>query len=403
MQIHRNICLAIVEALQQIFEQKKQADHLVGKLLKSNPKWGSRDRKFIAESIYEIVRWWRYFIYVSGQSYEDQQISEINYWKILGTYLHLFKEQDLTWTEFEEIDIEKLKQNIESAASYFEVRQSIPDWLQKMGSEQLGNKWEEEMTALNTPTQLIIRVNTLKVSRNNLQKLLFEQEIETTTIDELPDALVVNKRINVNNLEIYNKGFFEIQDASSQFIAPSLHVFENAFVIDACAGAGGKSLHLASLLKNKGKILALDVEGYKLRELGFRARRAGASCIETALIDGDLMHRYKQTADFLLLDVPCSGLGVLKRNPDAKWKLNEAFLNEIQAEQQQILKEYSSMLKTNGTLVYATCSILPAENNLQVQKFIENQKGAFQLIKERNILPSSGFDGFYFAVLEKIA
>jgi 16S rRNA (cytosine967-C5)-methyltransferase len=169
-------------------------------------------------------------------------------------------------------------------------------------------------------------------------------------------------------------------------------------IIDACAGAGGKSLHMAAISQNKGRILSLDTEQWKLDEAKKRARRAGVSNLDTRLIEGaKTIKKLYDTADRLLLDVPCSGLGVIKRNPDAKWKLSLDFINKVKAEQAAILEEYAKILKVGGKLVYATCSILPSENQFQVDKFLANHSN-YSLEEARVVLPSeSGFDGFFMA------
>jgi 16S rRNA (cytosine967-C5)-methyltransferase len=214
--------------------------------------------------------------------------------------------------------------------------------------------------------------------------------------------LEIPQRVNVFQTTMFKEGLFEVQDASSQLVAPFLQAAPGMRVIDACAGAGGKSLHLASLMQNRGRIVSMDVDAYKLKELNKRSRRNGVNIIETRLIDSTkVIKRQFETADCVLLDVPCSGLGVLRRNPDAKWKLSEKFIDEVRNTQQQILKEYSQMLKPGGKLVYATCSILPSENQLQVKSFLDNNS-QYTLEEERTILPSSGFDGFYMARMKKL-
>ena len=146
----------------------------------------------------------------------------------------------------------------------------------------------------------------------------------------------------------------------------------------------------------------MDTEGWKLQELRRRARRAGTSIIETRTIDSSkVVKRLEGTADRVLLDVPCSGLGVLRRNPDAKWKLSPTFLENVRKTQAEILTSYSRMCKPGGKLVYATCSILPSENQEQIKKFLSVKSQDFQLIQEKSIAPTEGFDGFYMALLEK--
>src|SRR5690606_31146175 len=178
-----------------------------------------------------------------------------------------------------------------------------------------------------------------------------------------PDALILDERTNVFRNPAFKEGMFEVQDASSQLVAQALAVEPGMRVIDACAGAGGKSLHIASLMQNKGKVLSMDIEEWKLQQTKLRARRDGVSIIERKVIEGSkTIKRMKETADRLLLDVPCSGLGVLRRNPDTKWKLTEESIEKVRKTQQEILQSYPSMVKPGGQMVYATCSILPSEN-----------------------------------------
>jgi 16S rRNA (cytosine967-C5)-methyltransferase len=193
-----------------------------------------------------------------------------------------------------------------------------------------------------------------------------------------------------------------MQDAASQLVAPFLRVSPGMRVIDACAGAGGKTLHLASLMNNKGKLIAMDVEASKLTELQKRARRAGVSNLEIKTIESSkTIKRLENSADRLLLDVPCSGLGVLKRNPDAKWKLSTEFIEKVRELQQHILQDYCNMVKKDGLLVYSTCSILPSENEEQVGRFLKQNEDKFELLGEQHHWPSDGFDGFYMALLRK--
>ncbi len=396
MKFHKPLVSAVIETLQQIFVQGVYADKAVEQVLKQNSRWGSRDRRFIAETTYEMVRWWR-FILKSSEVENPQQTSD--YWKLFATW-QIIKEVELPdWEEFINIDKIQILNNSEKAKSIRKYHESIPDWLDELGSSELGEKvWEKEIHELNKEAQVVLRVNTLKTNLIQLKKLLEEQSIETFPVGDYPDALVLVKRQNLQNVNEYKQGLFEIQDASSQLIAPFLDLKEGMTVIDACAGAGGKSLHIAAKMKNKGKIISMDVEERKLIELKKRAERGGVSIIQTQMINDDSLNKFKNAADRLLLDVPCSGLGVLKRNPDAKWKLSLEFINEIQKVQQTIISNYSQMLKKDGIMVYATCSILPSENQKQVELFLDKNKN-FEFIEDRKILPSEGFDGFYMAKL----
>lgn len=397
MKIYRNLSAAVVEGLQEIFVNKKYADKVIEKILKSNPKWGARDRRFIAETTYDIVRWYRLFKEISEAEEED-------FWKLLGVWCLWNNTEFPDWDEFKGLDRKKIEARYEEFQADRKIRESIPDWLDELGEKELGKEWDKELTALNEEASVVLRVNTLKVDRNSLQQQLEEEEIVTDAPVEFPDALILEQRQNIFTRQQFKDGLFEVQDAGSQLIAPFLKVQPGQRVIDACAGGGGKTLHLASLMQNKGRIIALDTEDWKLEELKKRARRAGAGNIETRVIESSkTIKRLENSADRLLLDVPCSGLGVIKRNPDAKWKLSVDFIERVKELQQHILEDYSTMLKPGGLMVYSTCSLLPTENERQVEKFLESRKELFELVDQKWIKPSEGFDGFYMALLKRKA
>jgi len=216
----------------------------------------------------------------------------------------------------------------------------------------------------------------------------------------LPDALVLPPNKTLPK-PLRMDGRLEIQDAGSQMIAPLVDPQPGERVIDACSGAGGKSLHLAALMKNEGRVFGMDVDAKKLRELEYRAKRAGASCLKSKVITASTAADFAEVADRLLIDAPCSGLGTLKRQPDLKWRLKPAALDRVRSIQKELLTAYSTMLKPGGRLVYATCSILPSENRAALDVLLSD--GKFQLIEERPVSPAAtGFDGFYAAALRKL-
>jgi 16S rRNA (cytosine967-C5)-methyltransferase len=394
MKLHNNTIRGVHTALQAIFEEGQYADKVIERTLKSNPKWGARDRSFIAETTYEMVRWWRLIGHLSPSK---------DYWDLFGTYWLMQGNQLPEWEEFARINPDKLKGKYESIDDPA-MLESIPEWLHKLGKSELGDVWEAEIHSLNEEAEVVLRVNTLKTTREKLKNQLAADGINTYIVKGYPDALILEERENVFRHAAFKEGLFEVQDASSQLVAAALAVEPGMRVIDACAGAGGKALHLAALMENKGKILAMDVEDWKLQQTKLRARRDGVSIIEPKPIEGTkTIKRLKESADRLLLDVPCSGLGVLRRNPDTKWKLSLDSIQKVQETQQEILQSYPSMLKPGGQMVYATCSILPSENELQVKKFLESEAGKdFELIEDKKVLAQeSGFDGFYIARLQK--
>lgn len=394
MKLFPNTVNGVVRALEEIFDQQHFADKVIERILKSNPKWGARDRAFIAESVYEIVRWKRLIEHLSPGA---------DYYQWFGTYWVLQGNVLPDWREFKGINPQAVHRKKEKITQRT-LLQSIPDWMDQMGEEQLGEKWEREINSLNQVAEVVLRVNTIKTSRSRLREQLEELGISSYPATGYPDALILKERKNVFRTPLFKEGHFEVQDASSQLVAMALEAQPGMRVIDACAGAGGKSLHLAALMENKGRIVSMDLEAWKLKNTKLRARRAGVSIIETKPIEGSkTIKRLRASADRLLLDVPCSGLGVLKRNPDTKWKLTPESIAAVQVIQKDILSQYPSMLKPGGILVYATCSILPSENNLQVQAFLQSPAGKpFELLEETQVLSQeSGFDGFYIAKIKK--
>ncbi|MCS5490704.1 RsmB/NOP family class I SAM-dependent RNA methyltransferase [Algoriphagus limi] len=394
MKLHNNTIRGVHSALDAIFEQGQYADKVIERTLKSNPKWGARDRSFIAETTYEMVRWWRLINYLSPSN---------DYWDLFGTYWLMQGNELPNWEEFSKINPEKIKEKYEKLENPA-ILESVPDWLYQLGKKELGEEWETELHSLNEEAEVVLRVNTLKTTRERLKAQLMEEGIRTYQIKGYPDALILEERQNVFRTAAFKAGLFEVQDASSQLVAAALGVEPGMRVIDACAGAGGKTLHLAALMENKGKILSMDLEEWKLQQTKLRARRNGIDIIERKVIEGSkTIKRLKESADRLLLDVPCSGLGVLRRNPDTKWKLSPGSIQKVEETQAEILQTYPSMVKKGGQMVYATCSILPSENEKQVQKFLASEAGKdFELIEEKKVFAhQSGFDGFYIARLQK--
>lgn len=395
MKLHRTTTVAVIQALAEIFAEGRYADKVIEKVLKQNPKWGARDRRYIAETTYDIVRWYSLFRFVA-RAREDE------YWKLVGAWCVLNNVELPEWSEFKELEIDQIKTRYQDTAGKRAIRESIPEWIDELGARELGDKWERELHALNEEAPVVLRTNTLKISPAELQRKLEGEDVQTELLNGFPDALKLKQRQNVFGVPSFREGLFEVQDAASQIIAYFLRVEPGLRVIDACAGAGGKTLHLAALMKNRGRIIAMDVEQWKLDELQKRARRAGVSNLEPRLIDSSkTIKRLEGTADRLLLDVPCSGMGVLKRNPDAKWKLSASFMEEVRQTQARIISDYSKMLKPGGYMVYSTCSVLPSENEQQVDKFIADHEGKFSLIEDRHVWPSEGFDGFYMALLKR--
>lgn len=392
--LHKTLLNGIAGSLASVFNDNRYSDKVLEKLFKQNKQWGSRDRKFVAESVYDIVRYYRLLSHIAQ--------SKNNYWFITAVYLVLKGIELPPWPEFKHVNNEQIKLDYEKSKSNFCLFQSYPDSIKDICVNELGEEiWQREAEAMNQHAEVVLRVNTIKTNTSSLQEKLKAEGIETNAVEHMPNALLLNKRANVFTTSGFKEGLFELQDAGSQQIGIFSNPQPGQIVIDACAGAGGKSLQLAALMQNKGRIISMDVTQWKLDELAKRTKRAGVQNLETRLIEGSkTIEKFEGKADVVLLDVPCSGLGVLKRNPDTKWKFSVETLKKTTALQAQILNDYSTMVKPGGELIYSTCSILPSENSEQIQNFLKNNN-TFVISHEKTIYPSQGFDGFYMCKLKR--
>lgn len=404
LKLPRIVIAEVIVALADVFIRGHHADKVIERTFKAHKKWGARDRRLFAESVYDNVRWWRWHWHLAGLPDEEylnkESITEMRLWQVWGAY---WVSREGEWAPFAEcraVSVASVRAQTEADVSPA-VRAALPDWLYKLGQREIGAAWPDMVQALNKAAPVDLRVNTLRISLRDLQEVLHRDTIEAGPVRGIPDALRLRERKSLFTTAAFKDGLFELQDASSQCIAPFLQVAPGMRVIDACAGAGGKTLHIAALMQNKGRIIALDIHNWKLEELRRRARRNGAGIVEARLVeDAKSIKRLSVSADRVLLDVPCSGLGVLRRNPDTKWKLSLEELDRLRVVQRDILQSHSRMVKPGGKLVYATCSILPAENEKQVQAFLADRGDEWKLEEELHLQPGeNGGDGFYAARL----
>ena len=265
--------------------------------------------------------------------------------------------------------------------------------------------WEKEIQALNRPAKLFLRTNTLKTDVKKLQAYLKENhKVNTNKVSNIPNALVVEENMILTHLDVYKKGWFEIQDLNSQKISIFTNPKPNMLIIDTCAGSGGKTLHLATIMRNKGRIIATDSSDRKRKQLENRLKRNGISIVEYLNSENKgLLKKYYNSANIVIIDAPCSGLGVLKRNPAAKWHMNPSRIRQLVGIQKQILQEYATLVKSGGNLIYATCTIFPNENQNQIKNFLKSKIGLeFNLEKQEVLLSqNTDGDGFYMAKLLK--
>lgn len=382
---------AICTAAAQVLQEGRYADQAIERQIKAHPHWSFVEQGFVAEQIYAIVRYYRMLCALLGKT----PSSSLEWEDLLGAWLIL--QDHPLGKQFKFLNPAQIRTAYHNIVEQRAIRESIPDWLDELGAQELGAQWEPTLKALNESPRLVLRVNLLKTDLHALQQQL--QQFNILGIPLAEDAFLIQQRGKLYSTPAFQNGWFEVQDYSSQQVAPFLQVEPGMRVIDACAGNGGKALHLAALMQNKGQIIALDTDARKLEQLRLRARRAGVSIIETRLIESTkTIKRLAQSADRLLLDVPCSGLGVLRRNPDARWRLSIEQLSSLKALQLQLLESYPKMCRPSGKIVYATCSILPSENQSQVDKYLNGVATNYVVEDTKTILPQDeGFDGFFMS------
>ncbi|MFN8791574.1 MAG: RsmB/NOP family class I SAM-dependent RNA methyltransferase [Bdellovibrionales bacterium] len=398
MKLPQSIFETLPQALLNIFSEGRPVDKVVEFHSRLHKKWGSRDRRFFAETCFEIVRHYRQFWVRCGHPRElylsPEQVTASRMEKILGLY---FQDRHPTlsfpppWRAEERARPET-----------FAERESYSEYFDQLGRQELGARWESVAIAMNHKAPVYLRANFLKVETAELQNRLREEGVLTERIPGLDGGLKLVERKNVFVTQAYQKGLFEVQDLSSQKVVPLLDPQPGERIVDACAGAGGKTLHMASLMHNRGKIIAMDVQVKKLEELRKRANRNGAMLIETRLLENQkVLKRLERTADALLLDVPCSGSGVIRRHPDTKWRFQEADWDRLRQTQQEILQTAPGVVKPGGRMVYATCSVFPSENEQALSTFLKNHP-EWQLTLQKTFYPDQDEgDGFFMALLSR--
>lgn len=280
---------------------------------------------------------------------------------------------------------------------------SMPEWIIK---ELLKNNNLEIVEQIcknsNIKPKVTIRINNLKTNKEEFRKKLEERNInykETT----YKDFLILEKIKNIENLDLFKKGFFTIQDISAGLTAKILDPKSKDNVLDACSAPGGKTTYMAELMKNEGIIEAWDIHEHRTRLVEENAKRLGINIIKTKVKDASIYDQnLNEKFDKILLDVPCLGIGVIKRKPDIKWQRKIEDIKEITNIQQNILEKCSKYLKKNGTLVYSTCSILKEENENVIYKFLEKNNN-FEIVENSimNIIPDDEKDGFFICKLRK--
>jgi 16S rRNA (cytosine967-C5)-methyltransferase len=430
------------ELLGIIIKSNRPADSLIDTFFRSHKYLGSHDRQFIAETTYGTLRNLRKCEFILNSVLTEPMDALFDEDRLLLTitaYLYLEgKTKDISSKLIsEKLKSNRLKEQLSDIVSnllkpikipgepIFErigIEYSFPNWMVQRFVDQYGERETNKIcSSLNEQAPLSLRVNILKTDVESCQKELRTQGIETLRTRFSPFGLTLAKRINVFALKPFRDGWFEVQDEGSQLLPLIIDPKPIIKLLDVCAGAGGKTLEFAALMKNRGEIFATDINGFRLDELRKRAKRAGAQNIrvqEIQTID-ELSSRFKEFFDIVFIDAPCSGTGTIRRNPGMKWKVTEQTIDEVSEKQKSILHSSAPLVKSGGKIVYATCSMLKQENEdvitdfvLQHPEFVIKKfdpsasivkiPGAAEGNQFFSLFPHiHGTDGFFCGVMEK--
>ena len=398
----RPVLLELAQTLYDIFENGAYTDQQVERTFKRHPKWGARDRRFFAESVYEVVRHCRRLAFLAGA--QEQGPRDRGYYlKLWGVYAYeRWQDSQILGVDF---DLSIYQSQLKLLADQpLAIQASWDQALEAEISGQMGAMWPSIIQDLNHVAPVDLRINTLKSDLRTVQLGLLQEGVESEPLPSPLVGLALKERKNIFQSPIFKQGAIEVQDRASQYISYFVDPQPGEQVADACAGGGGKSLDMAQRMKNKGRIVAMDIHAWKLDELRTRAKRNGVSIIETKPIETTkVIKRQEGRFDRVLLDVPCSGSGVIRRSPDTKYKLSPARVRELESTQQNILALYSRLVKPGGYLIYATCSLLPSENEHQVDWFLKQSPPDEWVLVEQwqnRFDPEKG-DGFYAAKLQR--
>lgn len=295
---------------------------------------------------------------------------------------------------------------------YLALKYWHPLWMIKRWVQMLGLEATERLCNINNEAPLLsIRTNTLKCSPDKLLEKLASENIDATPSVWVPEGCLCQSHPALDQWDSLQQGWFQIQDESSMLVAHILNPQPGEFILDACSAPGGKATHIAARMKNKGRILALDLHAHKLRKIQNNCNRLGIKIVETKCMDAlQIGTEFKEVADRVLVDAPCSGLGVLRKKPDSRWRKQESMIGELSALQLKILSSAAQAVKKGGILVYSTCTVDPEENNHVVEKFLVLHP-QFILDSASDLLPlkkkqgdmlqfwpqEDGIDGFFIA------
>ena len=383
----------LFDALSRLMQGNDRADLILSNLFRVHKVTDEAVRAEAARVFYGLIRFWRPITSAVRLGEVLFEADAVRLYEAFEVWIDMYNGKP----------IKEQANLVEKFTKYMrirKIRESMSDWMDETGVKELGEAtWEGIAHFMNTEPRVFLRVNTARTTTEELVRALESEKVPVEIVPDVPGALLLKEHRNVFSLKVFHEGLFEVQDRSSQITGLFCNVRPGMVVVDACAGAGGKTLQLAAIMNNSGKIYAMDTVGGKLKTLRDRCSKARTDIVETKEITSPQdVKPYAGKADVVLLDVPCTGSGVLRRNPDAKWRMDEDDLQRLRALQKSILEEYATMVKQGGTLVYSTCSVLPSEGEQQAAEFTAKHadEWIFEEEKRTGCDQNSG-DGFYMA------
>lgn len=397
---------ALEQAVRAVLVDGGRTDMAVGRALRDHARLTPEEKAAVVRRAYAMVRRWRTLAHVAGLPESPGAPWARGDFARLGAALEIAEggRADSPPSGFSPA---VARRRLEAAnAQGGALAYALPEWLAEKLRAALGRRFDKVCAAMLEESPCALRVNTRKGDSASLAARLRAEGVATRPIPGLSAALEADDRYAALRSRAFAEGYFELQDAGSQRVAPFLTPAPGLRVIDACAGEGGKTLHLSNLMEGRGRILAMDVDARKLDALRARAARADAQNIATRLVSDEAWRELAGTADRVLVDAPCSGTGVLRRQPETKWRLTPEGAAERVALQAAILDRAAFAAKPGaGLVVYATCSLLSEENEGQVARFLARHPGVFELEEQRRVLPGvdGDCDGFFMARLRRLA
>lgn len=417
--------LATQEILEEFEREKSPLDKICHHYFKSRRYIGSQDRRMISNMVYDVMRKKALLGYWALQvGLEDTPRSQLLVYNRKAQLDELYIERSYhpsPLTPQERKSLKDLPETLQDHSLPDHIKYAYPEWVDSHLHQAFPENFAEELEALSKPGSFDMRVNSLKANREEMQKSLFKQGFETQSMSYSPFGFRSVKRLPLDQTTEYKNGCIEVQEEGSQLISLLVDPKPGQQVLDFCAGAGGKTLLLSALMKNKGHIIATDTHSKRLENCKKRLKRAGCENAQCKLIDSEndsFLQEKQNFFDRVLVDAPCSGSGTWRRNPDLKWRFTEDDLKELCLKQRRILAAAAPLVKPGGRLIYATCSLFFIENEQQIMDFRENHVH-FNLEKAPEILQTSinkqvcrgnymkltpyqqGTDGFFVAVLTK--